>query len=221
MNCLKSHKPSTENKKQKLSPEHLNGVKKEGNISFHNYCKTNKNGQKACQKKKNKKLKFSDFYVFQEVNKEVASIEFQNFFSIDDDGAPTLVSNCCIFENSDFNDQKIDYLSDSNHIRKFEEEIRQSADFYYMCCERFLFSNHIYHLSQAVSLDDLQINQDDNLCKFCCTSLSKQQIPYLSCKSNNLNVSEIPAKLQCLSLVERILIALVQIFMSLLILPGG
>lgn len=80
LNCLKSHKPSTENKKQKLSPEHLNGVKKEGNISFHNYCKTNKNGQKACQKKKNKKLKFSDFNVFQEVNKEVASIEFQNFF---------------------------------------------------------------------------------------------------------------------------------------------
>lgn len=58
-------------------------------------------------------------------------------------------------------------------------------------------------------------------CQLCFASLKKKILLYLSCEGNALIVYDTPDELIDLSTLEKLLIALVQIFMTLVVLPGG
>lgn len=51
--------------------------------------------------------------------------------------------------------------------------------------------------------------------------IKKKEVPYLCTEGNCLKTFEIPSELRTLSLIEKRLIALIQIFMTVIILPGG
>ena len=58
-------------------------------------------------------------------------------------------------------------------------------------------------------------------CQLCFASIKKKTLPYLSSEGNDLKVYDPPEELKKLSVIEKRLIALVQVFMTLVVLPGG
>ena len=117
---------------------------------------------------------------------------------------------------------EINYLQDKNHVHGYEKSIRERPTYSCSNCDRFLFLDQIHRIDEQV-VRELSFEEKRNnvVCQTCCSFMKKKEIPYLSTKANNLEIPDIPSELSALSMVEKRLIALIQIFMTIIILPGG
>lgn len=97
---------------------------------------------------------------------------------------------------------------------EYEYAIRKCPETDCFSCERFLFKKQIHYLHENTSIAGFQ-------CQLCFASIKKKILPYLSCEGKALIVYDTLDELINLSTLEKRLIALVQIFMTLVVLPGG
>jgi hypothetical protein len=90
------------------------------------------------------------------------------------------------------------------------------------CCQKFLYPENIAHLKQSNPTSiAMNISVLDDLCSYCFKQIKCDHFPKFSSKFNILETESIPAVLKSLNNVEKRLIALIQVFMTIIQLPGG
>ncbi|KAJ8309649.1 hypothetical protein KUTeg_012806 [Tegillarca granosa] len=188
-------------------------------LNFHSYCKKTKTTKKKPKRRSRKTG--SDSILSQSTE----NIYFDNSYNyeMNDNGVPFVSTFCSVSEKDCDSSvcKEIDFLKDEKHVLLYEESIRQIPQFHCVCCERILFKDSVCHITQNTTLSNVTYFKCKMYCKLCCSSIQKKTIPYLSCKQNFLSVDEPPLVLQTLTTIEKRLIALIQIFMTLIVLPGG
>lgn len=112
-------------------------------------------------------------------------------------------------------------MADVNHCHECEEIILVKPNYYCKSCERFLFVDQIYHISGERTIAGVQYDRPSMLCNTCNKIIKEVKIPYVSTYGNARHIGDIPQELKCLNTMEKKLIALVEIFMTVIILPGG
>lgn len=143
---------------------------------------------------------------------------FFNFNISDSISISPFVSEFCILDSSEI---KFDFLTDINHCHEYEEIIRVKPNFYCQGCERFLFVDQIDHISGEITIASVQYDRSSVLCNTCYKIIKEGEMPYLSAHGNALHIGDLPQELKCLNTMGKKLIALVEIFMTVIILPGG
>ena len=117
-----------------------------------------------------------------------------------------------------------DPLHSAHHILPYELAIRQKIISFCACCHRFLFLEQIYHLPtkrRNTRIDLHKLNEFDDLCSTCCTALKANHLPALSFHHNKLNPGIIPKEFYNLHKLEKKMLAKIQTFFTMVILPGG
>ena len=109
-----------------------------------------------------------------------------------------------------------DPLNWPGQCAQYENAIRSSVSTHCHSCHRFLFHNQIFHIAKPNNniTRALQMDKKSPLCSTCHRSVLKGQIPSTS-------VAQTPDILRTLNKIERRLLALIQVFMTMIILPGG
>ena len=111
-----------------------------------------------------------------------------------------------------------------NHSSKYEEAIRLKCNKWCASCERFLFPEQVRKLKRGIGLPQWSGISDSkvpNFCFTCSTTISKGTMPSIAAVPNNLHVNDPPAVLLDLNKLERRLLCKIQVFMTMIILPGG
>lgn len=109
-------------------------------------------------------------------------------------------------------------------VFEYEQFIQCRPNKWCLCCDRFLFDSQVHHISGNTNnplTTQLSFDSSTNLCKTCCESLRQSKMPSLCSKLNFLEVDCVPNVLSCLSRLEKKLLALIQICMTMVVLPGG
>ena len=115
-----------------------------------------------------------------------------------------------------------DPLTWSGQSLEYEYAIRSRPTSYCISCNRFLFDNLVYHTKiQNDVTKSLKIDGKSALCAICIQSVRQGKIPPTCMQVSSLFISQIPHVLGCLNKIERRLLALIQVFITLIILPGG
>lgn len=117
-----------------------------------------------------------------------------------------------------------DPLFMDHHVKKYEEFIQKTPSFSCSCCDRILFSDQISRISQAKLSDTatrLGIDNKSELCRTCSKDISINKMPSLASGGNSLRIDTFPPELCNLNTIEKRLLAKIQVFMTMLILPGG
>ena len=70
-------------------------------------------------------------------------------------------------------------------------------------------------------VERINIDEDSTLCRKCYNQLRDKQIPKVSYVQNKLDAGQVPIELQKLFVVEKRLISLIPVFLTLIVLPGG
>lgn len=189
-------------------------------LNFHTYCKKGK----SLKKKKKKFARNASSYNISDqfLNEGLPFnyIDTQNFEDDNNDFLPSIVSECCVVNCSVVKESYTDIILNKKHISDYEYAIRESPETHCFSCERFLFKRQIHYLHENTSIAGFQFKKT-GYCQLCFSSIKKKTLPYLSCEGNDLKVYESPEELKKLSTLEKRLIALVQVFMTLVVLPGG
>ena len=187
-----------------------NKVLRERVESFHNYH------SKKAKKKRNRR------------NKKINTTDIFNIH-LDD------TANYCLFSDSSIGDldmdiarfvsvsttNEINYLDDEFHNKTYEKCIRLRANNSCKSCEKFLFANQIHFLNKDVKIKDEIFDRKASLCSFCFKKIKGNEIPSISVQHNNITTEPIPEVLKCLNSIERKMISFIQVFMTIIILPGG
>ena len=107
--------------------------------------------------------------------------------------------------------------------QEFELYICDAPSKWCKCCDRFLFPSQVKHLERGfhTSIQSVRFSASTDLCRTCCSYLSRQKMPALSSFGNSLGIDSIPEELSCLSSLEKKLLAKIQVCMSMVLLPGG
>lgn len=114
---------------------------------------------------------------------------------------------------------------------KYEESLQQIITAFCVCCEKFLFPEQVRICSipalinpfQSNGCDGniyLEFNSSSTFCSVCASSLVQNRIPSV-CKYNNLETGKVPECIKVLGFADRRMIAQIQSFMTILMLPGG
>lgn len=205
------------------------------NKNFHTYCKSS---EKICSIKKKKRKQVAhevhvpQNYFHENVSFENSERSAHNLILKDLNSSGGSINSfdnvSCFFTISDHSDAyptrlDINYLHDENHVQAYESRIRECPIFSCACCDRFLFQNqtHSFKNAELKNFTHITTNGSDVLCQTCHSLIKKKEVPYLCMEANCLKTFEIPSELRTLSLIEKRLIALIQIFMTVIILPGG
>ena len=110
----------------------------------------------------------------------------------------------------------------NRHIYNYEECIQTCVKFSCKCCHKFLFPGQELHLRcDTETSRAYAINVLDNLCSYCYQQISAEKIPKVSYHANMLDVGVCPLALKRLSNIEKRFISLIQVFMTIIQLPGG
>lgn len=116
----------------------------------------------------------------------------------------------------------VEFLNCDFHNSEYELHIRQKPSSYCRCCDRILFPDQIVNLKQITATAEmLNLSYDDVLCRYCHGRIKQNKMCPLSTKLNNLDNGRVPTELRKLSLLEKRMISLIQVFLSIHILPGG
>jgi hypothetical protein len=117
-----------------------------------------------------------------------------------------------------------DPIAMDHHVTKYEEFIQKTPSFSCSCCDRILFGDQVCHINQAKVSDvasRLSIDGKSELCRTCSKDISMNKMPSLASEGNSLKIDTFPSELCNLNTVERRLLSKIQVFMTMLILPGG
>lgn len=115
-----------------------------------------------------------------------------------------------------------EFINNSKHNSNYELHIRQMPSLHCESCERILFPEQkvcLYRLTEKANFYKLTTNS--SLCRYCHSRIKENKDSAINSKHNNLDVGIQPLELKGLSLLEKRMISLIQIFMSIHILPGG
>ena len=124
------------------------------------------------------------------------------------------INNCPNLELLDKKKQLDRYL--------YEHSIQMCADYSCKSCHKFLFADKKKHLRQETDTSRAyKITVLDNLCQSCCNQIEMDKIPKFSFVGNMFDTGTIPTELKQLDSIEKRLIALIQVFMTIIQLPGG
>ncbi len=104
---------------------------------------------------------------------------------------------------------------------QYNQYIQSRPVYSCMSCDTFLFDEKIKMLKTNVSIGSSHFTTKDHLCNFCHSKLSKSELPSTNSRENCLFPGRIPKCLQGLTTMEQRLISKIQVFITLLILPGG
>ena len=112
----------------------------------------------------------------------------------------------------------------------YENKIRETVSDFCICCEKILFPEQVKHFSPSEIINPfqtdtftdifLQFETNSSFCSSCVSALTKQRVPP-TCKYNNLYTDDVPECLKKLDIAEKRMVAQIQTFMTILILPGG
>ena len=190
-------------------------------LNFHTYCKK----EKRSKSKKKKLAQIASSYNISDhfLNEELPfdCIGTKNFEDASrSDFLPSIVSECCVVNCSEVKESYIDVFLKEKHISAYECAIRERPETYCLSCERFLFKKQIHYLHENTKIAGFEFKKME-YCQLCFASIKKKTLPYLSSEGNDLKVYDPPEELKKLSVIEKRLIALVQVFMTLVVLPGG
>ena len=116
-----------------------------------------------------------------------------------------------------------DPMSIPFHNTIYESAIRVTPNRWCACCERFLFPNQCRKLPKSLDKvpEEINITASPLLCSTCYNSIKKGQVPAIASVSNQLHIDKPPPELLCLNKIERRLLSLIQVFFTVIILPGG
>ena len=105
----------------------------------------------------------------------------------------------------------------------YESDIRETPSLVCKFCDRFLFSNQARVLGSITNslIKSLKIDCSSKLCRTCYSQLSQGSIPTLCSLLNGLQIDSISDEINCLSSLEKKLLAKIQICMTVVLLPGG
>ena len=118
--------------------------------------------------------------------------------------------------------QPIDLFNYQDHAADYEHYIRQKPEYFCDCCLRFLFNDQTWTLHKSTDVfEQLQLKKENIVCNTCYHQIIKNNMPCLSYTFNSLDNGKIPLVLKQLSSTEKKLVALIQIFMTIVVLPGG
>ncbi len=196
-------------------------------IRDHTYSASNKS-------KKRSKNKSAPKYNFLTLH-DMLELQVQHNFSID--------NNCNLYMHDSSNTPNIGYyveiLTSDNqdqdsvdkiakqfpdlfHSLEYERNIRYKPSYTCASCKRILFKSQVKILhSDTEASKKLHFHTGSKFCSTCLQSLKNNEIPKLAEVFNNLEVPNIPSCLTNLSKIEKRLISQIQIFMTIIILPGG
>ena len=124
------------------------------------------------------------------------------------------INNCPNLELLDKKKQLDRYL--------YEHSIQMRGDYSCKRCHKFLFADKKKHLRQETDTSRAyKITVLDDLCQSCYNQIERDKIPKFSFVANMFDTGSIPTELEQLDIIERRLIALIQVFMTIIQLPGG
>lgn len=108
--------------------------------------------------------------------------------------------------------------------QKYEEYIQGGPDWSCSSCHRILFKNQVRRITAKHTTDLMQsigISADSVVCCTCYNYFIKQKVPAICSYLNNLFIDEFPEEMTCLGKLEKKLLATIQVFFTMIILPGG
>ena len=114
----------------------------------------------------------------------------------------------------------------SKHSQIYEHNIRESIATYCTCCDKILFQNQVRTCSLPGLNNPFQTEQvlqfepNSSFCSPCLSALLKNKVPS-TWKYNNLLTGDVPECIKNLEIAEKRMIAQIQSFMTILMLPGG
>ncbi|XP_048731467.2 uncharacterized protein LOC125648408 [Ostrea edulis] len=124
--------------------------------------------------------------------------------------------------STDSSVEYVDYLELPFHVHEYEESIRESPDKCCSCCFRILFKDQTFLMSEVNdACKSIDLNVSSDLCSTCKTTLKQNKIPSISLKGNNLDTGLVPRELEGLTLLEKKMLSKINVFMTLIFLPGG
>lgn len=107
--------------------------------------------------------------------------------------------------------------------QNYEQYIRKRPCQFCCCCDRFLFANQVHHFGPTVNniiITTLGFDHSTDLCVTCCRYLRSGKMPNMSSRLNSLEVDHIPNEIVCLTNLEKKILALIQVCMTVVLLPG-
>lgn len=112
--------------------------------------------------------------------------------------------------------------SSSQSVSKYQKDIGLLPKFECKCCQIFLFDNEVCHLRlETATSCALQITKSDAVCTNCFKEIKNDHFPRQSQSANFLDTGSVPSELYSLNSIEKRLVALIQVYMSIVKLPGG
>lgn len=145
-----------------------------------------------------------------------------NFMQIDDNNRVNdselkelnQVSDCIVCDN----DSTVEALSRMKYFDSYQTMIEQIPSLFCSSCCRVMFDNQV--TCSRVRSEILKIDENSMLCSTCKKYLSIGKRPALAYHNNSLDAGPIPDALKGLNILEKRLISQVNIYFSLVLLPG-
>ena len=102
---------------------------------------------------------------------------------------------------------------DCNHSAAYELRIRQTLQYSYFSCKRLLYEDQVNYFSETNVLGAYY-------CQYCKNKLQNNKIPVIG-YTNEMDPGKIPSALSQLNCIERRFVAMINVFMTLYVLPGN
>ena len=120
---------------------------------------------------------------------------------------------------SDLSDASVDPTVNALFVKQITQYYTEACE----VCRKILLPAQIRHCNvENEAVSTLCINRESVVCQDCCSKLCKRNIiPAKAFIYNKLNPGAIPAVLKALWVIEKRLISLIQIFLTMVLLPGG
>lgn len=124
-------------------------------------------------------------------------------------------------ENENSSEQ-MSNLSKNSISEIFFREIKQTPSFVCSSCDRILYHDQVHRLKDDFQLTQAyKINASSIVCSFCHSHIKKNEMPPFNSILNALDPGNIPFYLKNLTYMEKRLLCKIQVFMTVVILPGG
>lgn len=120
--------------------------------------------------------------------------------------------------------QRLSDISESCSVKDsvFAKNVRYILENACTLCKKLLYRSQCVTCSESIEVNsDITIDEGSVLCRSCMNCIKKGKVPKNAYYANNLDPGIIPDCLKGLWVVEKRLISLVQLFLTLVVLPGG
>lgn len=122
---------------------------------------------------------------------------------------------------NEISSEQMSNLSKNSISENFFREIKQTPSFVCSSCDRILYHDQVHRLKDDFQLTQAyKINASSIVCSFCHNHIKKNEMPPFNSILNALDPGNIPFYLKNLTYMEKRLLCKIQVFMTVVILPG-